>query len=262
MLYMKIKLVAFLSMFIIIFCGLRGLALSHSAKSVCLFDIVSGTVVYRFNADNKMLPASITKIVTAATALEMGMPDDIVTITEKSAGIEGSSIYLKVGEKIKLIDLIYGMMLHSGNDAATAIAEHFGYENFIMRMNNIAKKAGAKSSNFENPSGLDGKEHYVTAYDMALITAYALKNPSFLEVVSEKTKKITTEDGFTRQLKNHNKLLWLYEHSLGVKTGFTKKAGRTLVSYAKRNDRELICVTLNDPDDWNDHIKLYNNYLK
>ena len=257
---MKIKFVAVLSVFIIVFCGMK--AISHSAKSVCLFDPVSGTVVYRHNADSKMLPASITKIVTAITALEIGMPDDIVTITEKSAGIEGSSIYLKAGEKIKLVDLVYGMMLHSGNDAATAIAEHFGYEAFIARMNEIAIKSGARNSSFKNPSGLDGEKQYVTAYDMAVITAYALENPNFLEVVSEKNKNITTEDGNKRYLKNHNKLLWMYEHSLGVKTGFTKKAGRTLVSYAKKGDKELICVTLNDPDDWNDHIKLYNTYLK
>ena len=259
---MKMKFIAVLSGFIIIFCGMRALVFAHSAKSVCLYDPITGTVTYRHNADSRMLPASITKIVTAAVALEIGMPDDIVTITEKSAGVEGSSIYLKVDEKIKLIDLIYGMMLHSGNDAATAIAEHFGYDNFIIRMNELAKNAGAKNSNFENPSGLDGAEQYITAYDMALITAYALKNPFFLEVVSEKNKNITSDDGQTRYLKNHNKLLWLYEHSLGVKTGYTKKAGRTLVSYAKKDGKELICVTLNDPDDWNDHIKLYNTYLK
>lgn len=258
--YFKMKLVVLLSVIILILNAIS--SLSFSAKSVCLYDLTNDKLLYGYNENEKMLPASITKIVTAITAIELGDVNQIVTIDEKSAGVEGSSIYLKVGEQIPLIDLIYGMMLHSGNDAASAIAHHFGYNEFIIKMNETIKKAGAVSSNFENPSGLDGENHLVTALDMAKITAYALKNPTFSQVVSTKKITITSNEGYSRYLRNHNKLLWLYENSNGVKTGFTKKAGRTLVTSAKENNRELICVTLNAPDDWNDHINLYNTYLK
>jgi D-alanyl-D-alanine carboxypeptidase len=258
--YLKMKIVALFSVLIIIFSSIS--SLSYSAKSICLYDPVTNTIVYGYNENQKMLPASITKIVTAITAIELGDINQIVIIDEKSAGIEGSSIYLKVGEQISLIDLIYGMMLHSGNDAANAIANHFGYDQFIIKMNETIQKAGATSSNFENPSGLDGEQHFVTALDMAKITAYALKNPTFSQVVSTKKITLTSNEGYSRYLKNHNKLLWLYENSNGVKTGFTKKAGRTLVTSAKENNKELICVTLNAPDDWNDHINLYEQYLK
>ena len=258
--YFKIKAVALFSILVIIFNGIH--SLSYSAKSICLYDPVEDKIVYGYNETERMLPASITKIVTAITAIELGDVNQIVTIDEKSAGIEGSSIYLKAGEQIPLIDLIYGMMLHSGNDAANAVAHFFGYDEFIVKMNETVKKAGAVNSNFENPSGLDGENHLVTALDMAKITAYALKNPTFAQVVSTKKITITSTEGYSRYLKNHNKLLWMYENSNGVKTGFTKKAGRTLVTSAKGNERELICVTLNAPDDWNDHINLYNAYLK
>jgi D-alanyl-D-alanine carboxypeptidase len=258
--YFKMNLVALFSIIVIISSSIS--SLSYSAKSVCLYDPIENKIVYGYNENQKMLPASITKIVTAITAMELGDVNQIITIDEKSAGTEGSSIYLKVGEQIPLIDLMYGMMLHSGNDAANAIAHHFGYDQFIIKMNETILKAGATSSNFENPSGLDGENHFVTAFDMAKITAYALKNPTFAQVVSTKKITLTSNDGYARYLKNHNKLLWLYQNSNGVKTGFTKKAGRTLVTSVKENNRELICVTLNAPDDWNDHISLYKEYLK
>lgn len=257
---MKFRLIAVISLFIICFSRLH--SFSYSAKAICLYDTDAKQMVYGYNEQIRMLPASITKIVTAITALELGNPQDIVTVDTKAAGTEGSSIYLKPGEQISLLNLIYGMMLHSGNDAANAIAYHFGYDEFVEKMNETIKKADAFDSHFENPSGLDGENHKVTALDMAKITAYAIENPIFKEIVATKHKNIVSEDGFTRSLKNHNKLLWLYENTIGVKTGFTKKAGRTLVSAASDGERNLICVTLNDSDDWNDHISLYKSYLK
>ena len=153
-------------------------------------------------------------------------------------------------------------MLHSGNDAANAIANYFGYDDFISEMNETARMAGAVSSHFENPSGLPDKEHYVTASDMARITAYALENSEFSEIVATKNTDISNGGNGRRYLKNHNKLLWMYENAIGVKTGFTKSAGRTLVSAAEKGGRILVCVTLNAPDDWNDHISLYKKYLE
>lgn len=257
---MKFRLIAVLSVFMMLISGVH--SYSYSAKAICLYDTKTKQMVYGYNEAIRMLPASITKIVTAITALELGNPDDIVTVDQKSANTEGSSLYLRAGEQLSLINLIYGMMLHSGNDAANAIATHFGYEEFVEQMNETVKRAGATDSHFENPSGLDGENHLVTALDMARITAYAMENPVFSEIVGTKNKNIVSEDGYTRYLKNHNKLLWMYENTKGVKTGFTKKAGRTLVSSATDGERNLICVTLNDADDWNDHISLYKSYLK
>ena len=257
---MKFRMMALIGILILLFGNIQ--SFSYSAKAICLYDVDARQMIYGYNEEILMCPASITKIVTAITALEMGKADDIVTVDQRAANTEGSSIYLKAGEKIKLLDLIYGMMLHSGNDAANAIAHHFGYEEFVAKMNETVQFAQAKDSHFENPSGLDGENHRVTALDMAKITAYAMKNPLFCEIVATKHKNIVSEDGYTRYLKNHNKLLWMYENTKGVKTGYTKKAGRTLVSSASDGERNLICVTLNDSDDWNDHISLYQSYLK
>lgn len=258
---LKIKAV-FLIAVIMIAVPLGIKVMSYSAKSVCLMDTATKEVIYGYNENVPMEPASITKIVTAITALSLGDTDEIVTVDAKSAGTEGSSLYLKAGEKITLKDLLFGLMLHSGNDAANAIANHFGYDNFIDEMNETARMAGAESSHFENPSGLPDSDHYVTAEDMAKITVYALENPDFREIVSTKKTEISNGGEGRRYLKNHNKLLWMYENSIGVKTGFTKSAGRTLVSAAEENGRILVCVTLNAPDDWNDHISLYKKYLE
>lgn len=257
---MKYRMMALLSLFVICFGQIH--SFSYSAKAICLYDATAGTMIYGYREGVRMLPASITKIVTAVTALELGNPQDIVTVDPNAAGTEGSSLYLRAGERISLENLIYGMMLHSGNDAANAVAYHFGYQAFVAQMNETAKKAYAADSHFENPSGLDGEDHLVTALDMAKITAYAMNNPVFSKIVATKNKTIVSEDGYPRYLKNHNKLLWMYENTLGVKTGYTKKAGRTLVSCASDGKRKLICVTLNDADDWNDHIQLYQSYLK
>ena len=256
---MKFRMIAMISILVMVFGKLH--SFSYSAKAICLYDMDAKQMIYGYNEEILLLPASITKIVTAITALKLGKPEDVVTVSAAAANTEGSSIYLRAGEKLTLLDLLYGLMLHSGNDAANAIAHHFGYEKFVEKMNETARLADANDAHFENPSGLDGEHHRVTALDMAKITAYALQDPVFSEIVATKQKNIVAEDGYTRYLKNHNKLLWMYEYAKGVKTGFTKKAGRTLVSFASDGERNLICVTLNDPDDWNDHISLYKSYL-
>lgn len=257
---MKLRGILAISLMVMLISHIQGY--SYSAKAVCLLDARSLEMVYGYNEHLRMRPASITKIVTAITALELGNPKDVVTVDKRAAGTEGSSIYLKAGENITLEQLLYGLMLHSGNDAANAIAYHFGYEEFVEHMNDFAHRVGASDCHFENPSGLDAEEHFVTAFDMAVLTAHAMKNPVFREICGTKETKIVSEDGNVRYLKNHNKLLWQYENTIGGKTGFTKKAGRTLVSSASDGEKTFICVTLNAPDDWNDHIGLYKSYLK
>lgn len=257
---MKLRGIFAISLLVIFLSHIHGY--SYSAKAVCLLDAHSGEMLYGYNEHLRMRPASITKIVTAITALELGNPKDTVTVDKRAAGTEGSSMYLKAGEQITLEHLLYGLLLHSGNDAANAIAHHFGYEEFVEKMNDVASRVGAGDTHFENPSGLDGDDHLVTAFDMAIITAYAMRNPVFRKISGTKETKLVSGDGNVRYLKNHNKLLWNYENTVGGKTGFTKKAGRTLVSCATDGEKMLICVTLNAPDDWNDHINLYQSYLK
>lgn len=258
---LKIKLCIVASVLILICASVMAADNFYSARAVCLYNATDDTVVYSYNQNVKMAPASITKILTAITALENEKPYRTITVDEKSAGTEGSSIYLKSGEKLRLIQLIYGLMLNSGNDSANAIANYFGTEKFVQMMNDTAKKAGATSSHFENPSGLDGKNHFVTALDMAKITDYALQNDYFKKVVATKEAVIISNEGKERNLKNHNKLLWYSDKYIGVKTGFTKKAGRTLVSAVEHNGKTYILVTLKAPDDWNDHKKIYDTYV-
>ncbi|MDP2892079.1 MAG: D-alanyl-D-alanine carboxypeptidase family protein, partial [Bacillota bacterium] len=188
-----------------------------------------------------------------------GNLEDTVTISKNAHGVEGSTIYLGRGENVKLRDLLYGLMLQSGNDAAAAIAEHIGgsVEGFADMMNDKALEIGAKNTHFTNPHGLQNDSHYTTAYDLALISAYAMKNPVFAQIVSTKYKKIPWEEkGTNRVLKNKNKILWDYEGGNGVKTGFTKNSGRCLVSAAKRNGMQLVCVVLRCPDMFPDSMKL------
>lgn len=231
-------------------------AVGTSASSVVLMEADSGRVLYEKNGAESRLIASITKLMTALVALETE-PDlkRTFTVPASCVGAEGSSLYLKAGEQISLEGLLYGMLLHSGNDAALAVAELCGgsVEQFVARMNEKAQALGMKHTHFENPNGLDGETHYSSAYDMALLARACLNREELREIVSTKTIHI---DG--RSLKNHNKLLWNCEGCIGLKTGFTKKAGRTLVSAAERNGMTLIAVTLNDPDDWKDHAALYD----
>ena len=234
-------------------------ALGVSAQYACVMDSLSGRVLYAKNAYARHSMASTTKIMTALVALENGDVSDVVTVSTNAAGTEGSSIYLKAGEKITLGDLLYGLMLESGNDAAIAIAEHIGgsVEKFAAMMNAKAREIGAKNTQFRNPNGLDEEGHFTTAYDLALISRAALRNPVFAEIVSTKRKTIQNgEENYGRVLSNHNKLLTLYSGCDGVKTGFTKKTGRCLVSAATKNHFQVIAVTLNAPDDWNDHMHM------
>lgn len=242
-------------------------AYAISARSAVLIDAHTGRVLYEHNAYEQLPLASTTKIMTGLLACESGKLNEIVKTSAFASGTEGSSLWLKVGEKLTLEELTYGLMLKSGNDAAVAIAEYLGgsLDSFALMMTQRAKKIGAVNTNFVNPHGLDADGHYTTAYDLAQISREAMKNKKFREIVSTKTYSIPMEgENWDRALKNHNKLLWRYEGCNGVKTGFTKKCGRCLVTSAKRGDEEYICVTLNAPDDWNDHTSLldygFENY--
>jgi len=257
-----LKKISFLIALFLLFSGFlpqKISALGISAKYACVIDAMSGNVLYEKNAYEKHSMASTTKIMTALVALENKPLSDIVTASAEAAGTEGSSIYLKQGEKITLEDLLYGLMLASGNDAAVAIAEHVGgdVDTFAKMMTEKAKSLGLKNTSFKNPNGLDEEGHYTTAYDLAIITKAALENEKFKEIVSTKTKNISNADeSYMRTLSNHNKLLKLYPDCIGVKTGYTKKTGRCLVSAAERDGFRIIAVTLNAPDDWNDHMRM------
>lgn len=232
-----------------------------SAQSAILVDAATGRVLYEKAADRQSLIASTTKIMTALVVCEQCNVLDRVRIPKEAVGIEGSSIYLKEGEVLTVQELLYGLMLHSGNDAAVALAIYCGGSigGFAQLMNDKAHRLGMKDSHFENPHGLDSPGHFSTARDMALLASYAMENPIFAKTVSAKT--VTVGD---RHLRNHNKLLWLVDGADGVKTGYTRSAGRILVSSATRQDRRLVMVTINAPDDWNDHKHLleegFSNY--
>jgi len=246
--------------------------LSLSAESYILVEESSGRVILEKNARNRMPMASTTKIMTGLLAIEYGNLDDLVEIGKESINIEGSSIYLKEGEKVKLIDLIYGLILRSGNDSAVAIANHIGNteEAFVSMMNNKARKIGALNTNFVNPHGLYDENHYTTAYDLAFITRKALEYNEFKNIFSAKTYKCERETD--NYFINKNKALWEYEGADGGKTGYTMASGRCLVTSATRNNMRLIAVSLNAPNWFNDNykimeygfenFKLYNIYEK
>ena len=224
-----------------------------SAEKAIVLDAVSGRILFEKNADKRSLIASTTKIMTALIICEQCNVLDRMRIPKEAVGIEGSSMYLKEGEVLTLQELLYGLMLSSGNDAAVALAIYCGgtVEGFAELMNDKARSLGMSGTHFENPNGLDSPGHYSTARDLAILAAYAMENPIFYKTVSAKTVKIGD-----RYLRNHNKLLWQVEGADGVKTGFTKAAGRILVSSATRQGRRIIAVTLNDPNDWADHASL------
>lgn len=257
----KICLLIFIT---VLFMNIPVRAIGVSAMSAVVIDAVTGEVLYEKNADEMRGMASTTKIMTAIVALEKGKTDAIVKISEKASRVEGSSMYLKAGEEISLGNLIYGLMLVSGNDAATAIAEHIAgsEEKFAEMMNKKAREIGVNSTHFTNPHGLSDEEHYTTAKDLAKITAYGLKNPVFAEIVKTKSITIEREKLGKTTLVNHNKLLKTYDGCIGVKTGFTKATGRCLVSAAERNGVKIVCVTLNAGDDWNDHRNLCDSIFE
>ncbi|MDR0862962.1 MAG: D-alanyl-D-alanine carboxypeptidase [Oscillospiraceae bacterium] len=226
-----------------------------SAKSAILIDADSGETLYEQDADIKLQIASTTKILTALVVLERCRLDETVVIKPAYTTVEGSSMYLKAGEKRTVRELLYGLMLSSGNDAAVALACHTAgsIDDFAKLMNATADKLGCANSDFKNPHGLDAAGHGSTASDLAKITAAAMKNPDFAAIVSTKTISVAG-----RELKNHNRLLWDLDGALGVKTGYTKSSGRSLVSCAERDGLRLVCVTLSDPNDWADHASLFD----
>ena len=226
-----------------------------SAQKVMVLDSQTGRVLYEKDAHSRSLIASCTKIMTALVVAEQCNVLDRVKIPKEAVGIEGSSMYLKEGEVLTIQELLYGLMLHSGNDAAVALAIYCGgtVEGFAELMNDKAHRLGLEGTHFENPHGLDSPNHYSTAHDLAVLAAYAMKNPIFRQTVSTKSLRVGE-----RSLTNHNKLLWRVDGADGVKTGYTKAAGRILVSSATRDGRRLICVTINDGNDWVDHEALLN----
>ena len=233
-----------------------------SAKAMCVMEVSSNRVLDCLNKDQKLPMASTTKIMTAITAIESGKDlDEVFEISPRAVGIPGTSIYLKNGEKLTLRKLLYGLMLVSGNDASVAIGEFVAQdkEHFVDMMNFKARQIGAFNTHFENTHGLDQDGHYTTAYDLALITSYALNNPIFREIVSTKSVQITGEDGKVRYFKNKNKLLNSLEGACGVKTGFTDDAGRCLVSAAQRDGMTIVCVVLNCGPMFEESATLLNN---
>lgn len=236
-----------------------------SSRYAIVMDFESGRILYEKNGFSVVPMASTTKIMTAVVALENSNINDIVTISKRAASIGGSTIGLKSGQRLTMEQLLYGLMLRSGNDCAIAIAEHIGgsVESFARMMNSKAFNIGAYNTSFRTPHGLDAEGHFTTVYDLALITRYALSNSDFAKIVS--TKDIAFEGiGGNIKFHNINKILWSLEGADGVKTGYTGKAGRCLVSSASRDGRRLICVTLNSPKRWDDSKRLieygFSNY--
>lgn len=217
-------------------------------------DADTGELLYARHPDTTGLIASTTKIMTAYLACQAGDLDRTVTIPAEAVGVEGTSLYLKEGETLTREELLYGAMVQSGNDAALALAIDVGGDEaaFVERMNDAARRLGLQNTSYANPHGLDSEGNYSTARDLALLTAKALENPDFRRICATKSVAVSGQ----RVLTNHNKLLWRCPGCIGVKTGYTKAAGRLLVSAAQREGRTLICVTVNDPADWKDHIAL------
>ncbi len=238
-------------------CGIQGKAEHLSAKAYLVMEASCGQITAALNERERLPIASTTKIMTAYLALQQPELYETFTVDRNAIKVEGTSMGLTEGDTVTLYDLACGMLLASGNDAANAAAVYIGgsIAGFVDMMNDKASQLGMKDTHFTNPSGLPDDAHYSTAYDMALLTAAALKEPLFLEICSSVTKTATVS-GQKRSYRNHNRLLREYEGCIGVKTGFTKKAGRCLVSAAQRDGVTLICVTLSAPDDWNDHKKL------
>ena len=236
-------------------------SVSVSAYAAVLYEPVSGTVLFEKNSREVLPVASTTKIMTALLAFESEHRGDPVTITPEMISVEGSSMGLRAGEVLALGDIARGMMMASGNDGANAIALYLSdsTEAFSEEMNARAAELHMMQTHFVTPSGLDAEGHGSTAYDMALLAAEAMQNEEFAAAVGQTTLSVPfISPEKTVRYENHNRLLKLYPDCTGIKTGFTKKAGRCLVSSAERDGARLICVTLNAPDDWNDHMNLYD----
>ncbi len=231
-----------------------------NAAGAVLMEATTGRVLTDIDMDKQLPMASTTKIMTALVALERGNLSDMVTVSSRASGVTGSSIHLQVGEKITLENLLYGLMLASGNDAAVAIAEHIGgsVSGFAELMNGRAKEIGAKNTHFVTPNGLHDDAHYTTAYDLGLIACEAMKNAKFAQIVSTQYYNTPGEGdgGRSRSLKNNNKIIFQFDGGNGVKTGFTRPAGRCLVSAAKRGGMQLVAVVLNCGDMFPESMEL------
>jgi len=240
---------------------IRSRAVSVSARGAVMMCVETGEVLFSENPDKRLSMASTTKIMTSLLALEAATPELEIEVTQEMAEVEGTSMGLRAGDSVSLLEIVYGMLIQSGNDAANTAAIVLGgsIEEFAEMMNNRAEEIGMKNTHFVTPSGLDDDEHYSTAYDMALLACECIKNPEFRSICSKKSAKLSYGNPpYDRTLTNHNRLLWSMEDCIGIKTGFTKKSGRCLVSAAERDGVTLVIVTLNDPDDWDDHISLFN----
>ncbi|WP_177505529.1 D-alanyl-D-alanine carboxypeptidase family protein [Anaerosinus sp.] len=238
--------------------------LEINAAGAILIDAKTGQVLYEKNSNKQLAPASTTKIMTAILAIESNRLDEKTTISKNAASVQGSTMHLQEGQLISLRELVTGLMMRSGNDAAIAIAEFLSgsVDKFIVEMNKKAREIGAIHTKFQNPHGLPTKDHYSTAYDLAWIARYAMNNPTFAEIVSTRNTSIDWEDSagneHEQNLKNTNKLLWMLDEADGIKTGTTNEAGPCLVSSATKDDQRLIAVTLNDKNRWEDSQKLLN----
>ena len=251
---MSVRLLRGLWVLCLIFCITPAVAeaLEVSATAAVLMDADMGQVLYEKNGDRQMLIASTTKIMTALVVLEHAAPDDVITVTPDHMA-EGSSMYLRAGETVRVEELLYGLLLCSGNDAALALTECAGgLVPFVALMNEKAAALGMAHTSFANPNGLDADGHYSTARDMAVLAAAAVENPTFRRICSSRSVTIGQ-----RTMENHNRLLRQMEGCVGLKTGYTQAAGRTLVSCTERDGCRLVAVTLQDGDDWNDHASLY-----
>ena len=227
---------------------------SSNSSSSIVIESTTGAVIDGVNIDARLPMASTTKIMTAYLAVESGKLDNYVKTPEYATKVEGSSIYLKSGEQVKLIDLVYGLMLRSGNDSAVTIADYLAgsIEGFAVMMNDKVTELGLTNTNFVNPHGLHDDNHYTSASDLAIITKHALDNNIFRDISATKSHRCTNSDGDVKVFINKNKLLKAYPDCIGVKTGYTKAAGRCLVSASERDGVRAICVVLNHPDMWQD----------
>lgn len=252
---MSVRLLRGLWVLCLIFCITPTVAeaLEVSATAAVLMDADMGQVLYEKNGDRQMLIASTTKIMTALVVLEHAAPDDVITVTPDHMA-EGSSMYLRAGETLRVEELLYGLLLCSGNDAALALTECAGgLTPFVALMNEKASALGMAHTSFANPNGLDADGHYSTARDMAVLAAAAVENPTFRRICSSRSVTIGQ-----RTMENHNRLLRQVEGCVGLKTGYTRAAGRTLVSCTERDGCRLVAVTLQDGNDWADHAALYD----
>lgn len=250
------RFTCFFIILVLVFVPVKAKGLGTSAKGAILINGDTGEVIFERNADEKLPMASTTKIMTALLLCENGDFKREITVTAEMLRVEGSSMGLLAGDKVTLHDLLYGLMLASGNDAANVVAYVLGgtVDGFVQIMNNKAQELNLKSTHFATPSGLDGEGHYTTARDLAMLARYAMQNEEFAKAASSKTAVLNYGNPpYRRSLSNHNKLLDSFEGAVGIKTGYTKKSGRCLVSAAKRDGKFVIAVTLNDPDDWADH---------